>query len=219
MKAITCLLLLLCTALPSHLHSQNPANPKLDLHRSFSEIKLGDKYQKWKNFLFDREEHDIHIFSYTLKSDDCCNSAFGHATCLVKVTFQNDTVVSIEIELKNFFEGKRLMTPADAKTAIESSLTKHSMINKRFSNLFGQPYVAHSSQHNVPDEPASVFQWFGLNTFLETRYYYYPAVYPPSRTVGTAIGLTEKLEEMRDKTVITLSDASFLRGNSTHNFK
>ena len=211
MKALTCLLLLLCTALPSQLHSQNPANPQLDLHRSFSEINLGDKYQKWKNFLFDREEHDVHLFSYTFKSDDCCNSAFGHATSLVKVTFQDDTVVSIAIELKNFFEGKRLVTMADAKNAIESSRTKHAMINKRFSTLFGQPYATQSIHSNVPGEPASIFQWFGLNTFLETRYYYYPAVYPPSRTVGTAIGLTEKLEEMREKTIITLSDANFLR--------
>jgi hypothetical protein len=218
MKTLTFILLFLPTALLAQLHSQNVTNPELDLHRSISKINLGDTYQKWRNFLFDKEEHDIHLFSCTFKSDSCCNTVFGNSTSLVRVTFQNDTVVSIKIELKNFFEGKKLMTAADVKTAIESAVTKYAMINKRFSTLFGEPYASHSNEHQVPDEPRSMVQWLGVNTFLETNYYYYPAVYPPTRTVGPATGLTEKLEEMRDKTVITLSDRNFLKGELKSQF-
>ena len=193
------------------VHSQNVSNPELDLHRSFSDINLGDSYQKWKDFLFDQEVHNKNAFSYTFKSDSCCNAVFDNPTSLVWVTFQNDKVVSIRIELKNFFEGKRMTTTPDVKAVIESSVAKYVMINKRFSTLFGEPYASHSNEHDAQNELAFIVQWMGAITFLETNYYYYPAVYPPTRTVGPPTGLTEKLEEARDKTVIILSDVNFLK--------
>lgn len=214
MKTLTCVFLLL----PIALHSQNVSNPELDLHRNFSEINLGDSYEKWKNFLFDKEVHSQNAFSYTLKSDSCCHTVFGNPTRSVWVTFQNDKVVSIRIELKNFFEGKKMMTNADVKVAIESASTKYAMINKRFSTLFGEPHDSHTNEHHIPNEPASVAQWTGANTFLETNYYYYAAVYPPTRTVGPATGITEKLEETRDKTVIILSDLNFLKSKLKSGF-
>jgi hypothetical protein len=211
MKTSASILLFFPTILLAQLHLQNVTNPALDLSRNFSEINLGDTYQKWKNLLSDKDVQDISVFSYTFKSDSCCNAVFGNSTSLVTVTFQNDTVVSIRIELKSFFEGKKLMSTADVKKAMEGAATKYAMINKRFSTLFGDPYVSHSNEHHVPNEPAARVQWSGVNTFLETIYYYYPAVYPPSRRIGPAAGLTEKLEEMRDKTIIILSDLNFLR--------
>jgi hypothetical protein len=200
------------------VYSQNVSNPELDLHRNFSEINLGDDYEKWQKFLFNKEVHNERVFSYTFKSDSCCNAVFGNPTSLVWVTFQNDKVASIRIELKNFFEGKRMMTTADVKVAIKSAITKYEMINKRFSTLFGVPYASHSNEHDIPNEPASIVQWLGANTFLESNYYYYAAVYPPTRTVGPATGLTEKLEEARDKTVIILSDLNYLKNKLKSGF-
>jgi hypothetical protein len=218
MKTLTWILLFFPTALLAQLHLQNVTNPALDLNRNFSEIYLGDTYQKWKNLLSDKDVQDISVFSYKFKSDSCCNAVFGNSTSFVTVTFQNDTVVSIRIELKSFFEDKKLMSAADVKKAIEGAATNYAMINKRFTTLFGDPYASHSNEHHVPNEPAAIAQWRGVNTFLETIYYYYPAVYPPSRRVGPAAGLTEKLEEMRDKTVIILSDLNFLRSKRKSEF-
>src|SRR3990170_1779027 len=121
------------------VYSQNVSNPELDSHRNFSEINLGDDFEKWKKFLFNKEVHNERSFSYTFKSDSCCNTVFGNPTSLVWVTFQNDKVVSIRIELKNFLEGKKMMTTADVKVAIKNGITKYKMINKRFSTLFGEP--------------------------------------------------------------------------------
>ncbi len=151
-------------------------------------------------------------------SDSCCNTVFGNPTSLVWVTFQNDKVASIRIELKNFFEGKRMMATDDVKVAVKNATTKYEMINKRFSTLFGEPYASRSNEHNAPNEPASIVQWLGANTFLETNYYYYTAVYPPTRTVGPATGLTEKLEEARDKIVIILSDLNYLKSKLKSGF-
>lgn len=218
MKAFSSIFLFLPIALLAQAQSQNVANPALDLHRNFSEINLGDNYEKWKKFLLNKEVHNKQTFSYTFKSDSCCNNLFGNPTSLVCVTFQNDTVVSIRIELKNFFEGKKMVTAAEVKTAIESAVTKYAMINKRFSTLFGEPYASHKNEQDIPDEPASIAQWLGANTFLETNYYYYKAVYPPARTVGPAAGLTEKLEETRDKTVVILSDLNFFKNNLPSGF-
>ncbi len=218
MKTLTCILLFFPTALLAQLHLQNVTNPELDSHRNFNEINLGDTYQKWKNLLSDKDIQGTNVFSYTFKTDSCCNTVFGRSTSLVTVTFQNDTVVSIRIELKSSFEGKKLMSSADVKKAIEEAASKYAMINKRFSTLFGDPYASHSKEHHVPNEPSAIFQWSGVNTFLETIYYYSPAVYPPSRTVGSATGLTEKLEEMRDRTVIILSDLNFLKSNLKSEF-
>lgn len=218
MKAFRCIFLFLPIALLAQVQSQNVANPALDLHRNFSEINLGDNYEKWKKFLFNKEGHNQQTFSYTFKSDSCCNTVFGNPTSLVWVTFQNDTIVSIRIELKNFFEGRRLVTAADVKTAIESAVAKYAMINKRFSTLFGEPYASHKNEQDIPNKPAAMVQWLGANTFLETNYYYYKAVYPPARTVGPAAGLTEKLKETSDKTVIILSDLNFLKSKLKSEF-
>jgi hypothetical protein len=215
MKVFNCIFLFLPIALLSQVQSQNVSNPELDLHRNFSEIVLGDNYEKWKNFLFDKEVHDKHTFSYTFKSNSCCNTVFGNSASFVWVTFQNDKVVSIRIELKNFFEGKKMETAMDLKVAIESAAIKYQTINKKFTTLFGEPYASHTNEHDVPNEPLSVEQWMGANTFLETNYYFYKAVYPPTRTVGPATGLTEKLEETRDKTVIILSDLNFLKNTGS----
>ena len=211
MKTPTCIFLFLHIALAAQLPQQKLTNTELDSHRNLNEINLGDSYQKWKNFLFDKEVHDKFVLSYTFKSDSCCNELFGNAAKLVKLTFQNDKVVSIRIELKSFFEGKKIVTSDEGNLAIETAVAKYETINKNFSNLFGKPYASHSNQENIPGEPEAIVQWRGANTFLETNYYYYKAVYPPRRIVGSAMGLTEKLEEARDKTVIVLSDLNFLK--------
>ena len=200
------------------VYSQNVSNPELDLHRNFSDINLGDSYEKWEKFLFNKEVHNERAFSCTFKSDRCCNTLFDNPTSLVWITFQDNKVASIRIELRNFFEGKKMVTTADVKVAIKNAITKYVMINKRFSTLFGEPHASHSDEHDIPNEPASIMQWLGANTFLETNYYYYAAVYPPTRTVGSATGLTEKLEETRDKTVIILSDMNFLKNKLKSGF-
>lgn len=193
------------------VYSQNVSNPELDLHRNVSEINLGDSYEKWKKFLFNKEVHNERAFSYTFQSDSCCNTVFDNPTSLVWITFQDNKVASIRIELRNFLEGKKMTTAADVKLAVQSAVMKYVTINKRFSTLFGDPYASHSNEQGIRDEPTSIVQWMGTNTFLESNYYYYKAIYPATRTVGTATGLTEKLEEARDKTVVILSDLKFLK--------
>ena len=200
------------------VYSQTVSNPDLDLHRNFSEINLGDNYKKWEKFLFNKEVHNERAFSYTFKSDSCCNTVFDNPTSLVWITFQDNKVASIRIELKNFLEGKKMTTRADMKVAVQSAITKYVTITKRFSTLFGEPYASRTNEQDIPNEPASIEQWMGANTFLETNYYYYEAVYPPTRTVGPATGLTEKLEETKDKTVIILSDLNYLKNKLKSGF-
>jgi hypothetical protein len=202
-------LLWMFTFLPAMLLAQGTHNPTD--HKKFIEVNLGDPFSKWGDFLFDKEDHMNDSYSYSFKRGSCCNAVFGNEVETVRLTFQGDKVVEINIRLKNFFEGKKLTTATEIKTATQEATTKYQTINEQFTSLFGKPYANRRKENNIQDLPLYTTQWLDKNIHLETQYYYYSPVYPTTRVIGTAEGLVEKLEEAHDKTVIVVSDVSFLK--------
>lgn len=211
MKTLICILLFTPIVLLPQPTPQRITNPALDSHRNLGEISLGDTYEKWKDFLFGEEVLDKQLSSYTFRSDHCCHTLFENPVGLIRVTFQDDKVVSIRMELKNFLEGKKMKSSAELRVASESALNKYEQIKQQFSALLGNPGSTRSNEYEIPNEAKSVAQWRGTDTILETRYYYFKAVYPATRIVGSPVGLTEKLVEASDKTVIILSDLNFVK--------
>jgi hypothetical protein len=192
-------------------YSQNVSNPDLDSHRKFSEIYLGDSFEKWKIYLRDKDPYKESIVTYTLQNEKCCNSVFGYTAQTIKVTFENAKVVSIYIELGNFLDGKNMNTVPDFKFALENAVSNYLNINDQFEVLFGKPHYSDTNKKKVPDEPLYTAQWIGARTQLETDYFLYDAVYDPARTVDPKTGYTKKLKEAYDTTIIIISDLEYLK--------
>lgn len=124
----------------AQVQPQSVSNPELDSHRNSSRMKLGDHYERWKRFLFDKVSHNKQTFSYTLRSDSCCNTVFNGPTSFVWVTFRDNKVVPIRVELPNFLEGKNMVTTTDFKIAIREATAQYINLVNKFNALFGRQF-------------------------------------------------------------------------------
>lgn len=140
-------------------YAQRVRNTKLDEHRGFKEIQLGDSFEKWSDKLTYRDS-DGSTTQYVFDTNYCCNQVFEFEAELVTVLIENKKVVSIVIYLKKFQE---------SHTSLEKGFQFYESIERQFTTLFGAHYGKSGNQTN----PLIKTQWMGNKTVLETTYHYY----------------------------------------------
>jgi hypothetical protein len=141
------------------VYAQSGNNLKLDEHRNFKEINLGDSFEKWSEKLTYRDSNGS-ATQYVLDTNYCCGQLFDFEAELVTVIFENKKVVRIEIYLKKFQE---------SHTDIMKGIGLYESIERQFNFLFGNPYSRSKNREN----PLIKTQWVGNKTALGAQYNYY----------------------------------------------
>ena len=139
----------------------------LDKRNGFKELKLGDSYNKWAKDLVKLSSNKYakpgeSFFRYR---GNCCLKIFEFDVKEIVLTFNEDKIIRIYIQLVNFQKFyNRDHTIGFSKTG------GYEKLNSKFTSLFGKPSGSYMPEDGTPYHIQT--GWFGQEVYLKTYYKY-----------------------------------------------
>ena len=148
----------------SNIYCQSLAD--LDARNGYKDLKLGDSFNKWSSDLTELFRDDaVKGERYFKYNGMCCTKVFEFPVERIILTFYDNKIVRIYIELQNFQTFyKRQYTTGFSKDG------GYNILNSEFASLFGKPS---DSKFEKDGNPYHIFTgWFGQKVHLESCYKY-----------------------------------------------
>lgn len=157
-------LLIILTLTTISLFSQSIED--LDTKNGFNQFKLGDLYTKWQSNLelteFKYQDADTKLYFYT---GNCCSSLFGFKIEGIFMTFHNNKLVDISIDLDRERERQDTQWMVDCQKRLSS-------VMKSFVALYGIPQSVNEPKDIIRDNPTYILGWIGEKVVLKVEHTY-----------------------------------------------
>ncbi|MFT4224417.1 hypothetical protein [Dysgonomonas sp.] len=136
----------------------------LDTRNGFNQFKLGDSYIKWQSDLkptgFKFHMPNTELYFYT---GNCCSSLFGFKIEGIFMTFQNNKLVEISIDLDRERERQDTQYMVDCQNRLKSVL--NSLVA-----LYGTPQSIKEPKDLVRENPTYILGWIGEKVILKVEH-------------------------------------------------
>ncbi|MBF0576387.1 hypothetical protein [Dysgonomonas sp. GY617] len=138
----------------------------LDKKNGFNQFQLGDSYTKWQSDLkltqFEYHIPNAKLYFYTGK---CCQDLFGFKVEGIFMTFQNDKLVEININLDR--ERQR----QDSQILVDCQSKLKRVINSLVA-LYGIPQSGQEPKDLQKKDPTYILAWIGKKAILKLEHSY-----------------------------------------------